>query len=84
MTLELDVQICVLRERDLQLRWVGRVVQEVLGNMTPIQRRPHLGSSASHVSPYSVIRWRMSEVVGSVDHPELLTYNFYHGKIQLL
>lgn len=45
--LKLDVEVGVLRVGDLQ-RWrVGRFVQQVLGDVAPVQRQPHLRACAA-------------------------------------
>ncbi len=47
MGLELDVEVGVLGVRDLEGGWVGRVVQQVLGDVAPVQRQPHLRACAA-------------------------------------
>lgn len=42
VTLKLDIEVRVLRERQLEHGWVGCVIQHMSGNVSPIQGLPHL------------------------------------------
>ena len=50
--LELDVEVGVLRVRDLERGRVGRVAQQVPWDVAPVQRLPHLRAKPGATAPY--------------------------------